>query len=153
MQNETITIEYSGVSKRDNRFGSVKTSDGRWLSCPAGMLNRLPKGATMVVTTETNEKGYTNIKGIPPANSQPQQSYQAPANTPNNTQSGIPREAGMASMAVVGKLYEGTGTFPGRQIIAQQFLDVAMAWMDAEIAMKNYKAQGGADPADEIPPF
>jgi hypothetical protein len=157
MQNETITIEYSGVSRRDNRFGSVKTSDGRWLSCPAGMLNRLPKGATMTVTTETNEKGYTNIKGIPPVNSQTAtQTYQAPVNTPNNTQStsGSPISpvAGMAAMSVVGKLYQGTGQFPGRAIIAQQFLDVVMAWQDAEQGMKNYK-DGLGDPAGEIPPF
>ncbi len=148
MQNETITIEYAGPSKNNPKFGSIKTNDNRWFSCPIGMLPQFTKGATVNVVTESKEyngKTFYNIRGMA------QPSSPTPTNTQSTSGSAIPREAAMAAMAVIGKLYEGTGTFPGAELLADQFLATAHAWMMAEDAYKEGKSR--TDPADEIAPF
>lgn len=135
METKTLTIEWSGPSNKNPKYGRIKDSTGTWYDCPVGMVPQIPKGATLSLIVEQNEKGYWQIKGVnrtgaapiaqmaPIVQAAPQSSPQRP---------GISKEAGMAAMAVIGKLFQGTQTLPSRAVLAQMFADVAMAWTDAE---------------------
>lgn len=130
MSVETFTIEYSGVSKKNPKFGSIKSTDGTWYGCPLNMLPSLSKGQTVSVQVE--KKGdYSNITGM--------------AQGGSNVAPGIPKEAGMAAMGVVGRAFQGLGSLPDQATLASMFLTVAGAWMDAQ------KALAEPDPGNDAP--
>ena len=169
METRTITIDYAGPGKKNPAYGKVKSGED-WFDCSLDMANQLykHKGKQVQVLVEQTPKGYWQIKGFPTAAQMggmqfemargPVSAGQAVASVTASIAppQGIGREEGMFAMAVIGKAFQGLGTIPAQQVLADAVYHAVLAWRDAELSLKEFASRTAPTTRpgpQEPPPF
>src|SRR3990167_5126010 len=165
METRTIMIDYAGPGKKNPAYGKVKSGED-WFDCSLDIANQLykHKGKQVQVLVEQTPKGYWQIKGFPNAMQMGGQQY-APASVGQAASvvvaniappQGIGREEGMFAMAVIGKAFQGLGTIPAQQVLADAVYHAVLAWRDAELSLKEFASRTAPTTRpgpQEPPPF
>lgn len=133
MMQATIVPSFIDPPKPGKKNFSVKDKDNvRW-SVPPGIAQQMQKGQAIVVDYEVSDfqgRSYNLVKGMAGSMSPPSQP-QRPAAPKMNGSKSVGEEASMFAMGLLNRLYAGTGTFPGFDVLRDQIVQARGAWLNA----------------------
>lgn len=131
-------IQFVNSPKPGKQFGSVKTSDGNYISVHPSMLHQFQQGQTYDLEVEEREyqgKTYLNLKRVlgDQGNMRPVAAAAPRTPAPPKGESQVDwdrKNAAMFTMGVIGRALQTTGNIPGRDQVSTMVRNLFYGYLD-----------------------